>query len=182
VDSISGEAPAVLAVLFDRDGTLIVDVPYNGEPDKVVAKEGAYAAVHAARQRRLRTGVVTNQSGVGRGLIRIEEVDRVNRRIDSLFGAFDTWEICPHTPPDGCPCRKPAPGLLIRAAESLAVSPRNLLLVGDRLADLGAARSVGAVSVLVPSAATEAGAESEADHVITSLCDLPALIDSLMGD
>jgi D-glycero-D-manno-heptose 1,7-bisphosphate phosphatase len=180
VGSFSGMTPALRAVLFDRDGTLVADVPYNGEPDAVVAKQGAYEAVHAARRRGLRTGVVTNQSGIGRGFITFEQVEQVNRRIDSLFGAFDTWEMCPHSPTDACTCRKPAPGLLIRAAASLGVSPRDLLLVGDRLADLGAARSAGAISVLVPSVATEAGAESAADHVIACLNHLPRLIDTLM--
>ena len=175
------ETPTIRAVLFDRDGTLIADVPYNGEPDRVVMKEGAYEAVQAARERRLRTGVVTNQSGIGRGLLTLEETERVNRKVDSLFGAFDTWEMCPHSPTDGCSCRKPAPGLLIRAAANLGVSPRELLLVGDRLADLGAARSAGAISVLVPSASTEPGAESAADHVVESLDELPTLIDTLMG-
>lgn len=180
-DLVSSNVRNLRAVLFDRDGTLIEDVPYNREPGAVVLKKGAQQAVHAARRRRLHVGVVTNQSGIGRGLLRPEEVERVNRRVDSLFGAFDTWEMCPHSPDDECSCRKPAPGLLVRAAATLDVRPSDMMLVGDRLADLGAASAAGAISVLVPSAATEPGAESAADHVISCLNRLPALIDLLLG-
>ncbi len=179
--SSTGDRAAVRAVLFDRDGTLVVDVPYNGDPDKVTARPGARAAVDGARSRGLRTGVVTNQSGIGRGLLSPEEAESVNRRVDDLFGAFDVWGVCPHAPGEGCRCRKPAPGLVNDAAHRLGIRPAEIVVVGDRSADLGAARASGAVGVLVPSVATEDGARSEADHVVPHLDELPALLDELAG-
>jgi histidinol-phosphate phosphatase family protein len=168
-------------VLFDRDGTLIEDVPYNGDPDKVVPNPGAIHAVALARIRGLRTGVVTNQSGIARGDLERDDVEAVNRRVDELFGLFETWGICPHGPDEGCGCRKPAPGLVIEAAARFGVDPRRMVVVGDRSADIGAATAAGAVAVLVPSERTEPGAEIGADHVLRGLSDLDALLDHLLG-
>ena len=177
----TGEPMAVRAVLFDRDGTLVVDVPYNGDPDKVAVRPGARAAVDGRGSWGLRTGVVTNQSGIGRGLLRPEQAESVNRRVDDLFGPFDVWGVCPHAPGEGCRCRKPAPGLVTDAAEALGIRPTEIIVVGDRSADLGAAHAAGAVGVLVPSVATEDGTASEADHVVLRLDELPALLDELAG-
>ncbi|GGW12731.1 hypothetical protein GCM10018980_05640 [Streptomyces capoamus] len=142
------------AVLFDRDGTLVVDVPYNGDPDRVRLLPGAAAAVALARAHGLATGVVSNQSGIGRGLLTREQVLRVNERADELLGGLDTWEFCPHTPEAGCACRKPRPGLVHRAAGRLGVPAAECLVIGDIAADVLAARAAGARGVLVPNAAT----------------------------
>ena len=172
----------VEAVLFDRDGTLIEDVPYNGDPERVATKPGAAAAVDAARAQQLLTGVVTNQSGIGRGLLSPGEVEQVNRRVDALLGPFDVWAVCPHAPSDSCRCRKPAPGLVSDAAARLGIRTDRVVVVGDRLADLGAARAAGAVGVLVPSEATEAEALATAQYVVASLDQLPQLIRALAGE
>ncbi|MEU2715520.1 HAD-IIIA family hydrolase [Streptomyces sp. NPDC007205] len=150
----------VSAVLFDRDGTLVEDVPYNGDPDRVRLLPGAAAAVALARSHGLATGVVSNQSGIGRGLLTADDVRRVNERADALLGGLDTWEFCPHTPDAGCDCRKPRPGLVLAAAARLGVAPAECLVVGDIAADVLAARAAGARGVLVPNAAT-APAEAE---------------------
>lgn len=142
------------AVLFDRDGTLVVDVPYNGDPDRVRLMPGAAAAVALARSAGLPTGVVSNQSGVGRGLLTVEQVVRVNERADELLGGLDTWVFCPHAPDAGCSCRKPRPGLIHTAAARLGVPPSECLVIGDIAADVLAARAAGARGVLVPNAAT----------------------------
>jgi histidinol-phosphate phosphatase family protein len=151
---VTGRGPLPKAVLFDRDGTLVRDVPYNDEPDKVDPMPGAVAAVRALRDAGLRTAVVSNQSGVGRGVIAPEALDRVNARVDEVFGAFDTWQVCTHRPEDDCACRKPRPALILRAAEELGVRPEECVVVGDIGADVGAARAAGARSVLVPTEAT----------------------------
>jgi HAD superfamily hydrolase (TIGR01662 family) len=140
------------AVLFDRDGTLVHDVPYNGDPDRVSPMPGAREAVRRARDAGLLVGVVTNQSGVARGLITEEQVGQVNQRVDELLGPFDTWQVCPHA--DGCPSRKPAPGLVTRAAHQLGVRPEECVVIGDIGSDVAAARAAGARSVLVPTAQT----------------------------
>jgi histidinol-phosphate phosphatase family protein len=144
------------AVLFDRDGTLIHDVPYNGDPEKVEPVPGAAEAVRLARESGLRTGVVTNQSGIARGLITEEQAGQVNRRVDELLGPFGTWQICPHGDDEGCDCRKPAAGLVVAAAAALGVRPGECVVIGDIGADVAAARAAGARSVLVPTHETRA--------------------------
>ncbi|MEU3028653.1 D-glycero-alpha-D-manno-heptose-1,7-bisphosphate 7-phosphatase [Streptomyces incarnatus] len=145
---------ALSAVLFDRDGTLVADVPYNGDPDRVRLLPGAAEAVGLVRAAGLPTAVVSNQSGIGRGLLTTEDVARVDKRADELLGGLDAWLHCPHTPDAGCPCRKPRPGLVLAAAERLGVPPGACLVVGDIAADVLAARAAGAHGVLVPNDAT----------------------------
>jgi HAD superfamily hydrolase (TIGR01662 family) len=146
--------PRARAILFDRDGTLIHDVPYNGDPSKVSPVPGARAALELAREHGLRVGVVTNQSGVARGRISPAEVAAVNARVESLLGPFGTWQVCPHGPRDGCLCRKPAPGMIRRAAEELGVDPADCVVIGDIGADITAAHAAGARAVLVPTEVT----------------------------
>lgn len=146
--------PLPQAVLFDRDGTLVVDVPYNGDPQQVRPLPTARTAVDAVRALGIPVGVVSNQSGVARGLLTRAEVGAVQRRVEELLGPFDVWAVCPHGPADGCACRKPAPGLVFAACRELGVHPGRTAVIGDIGADLGAARAAGARGVLVPTAAT----------------------------
>jgi D-glycero-D-manno-heptose 1,7-bisphosphate phosphatase len=141
-------------VLFDRDGTLVVDVPYNGDPAQVRPVPAARAALDLLRDAGVPAGVVTNQSGIARGLISTEQADAVNRRIDRLLGPFAVWQVCPHGPADGCPCRKPRPGMVLAAARRLGLAPEQVAVVGDIGADMGAAAAAGAAAVLVPTAVT----------------------------
>jgi D-glycero-D-manno-heptose 1,7-bisphosphate phosphatase len=142
------------AVLFDRDGTLVHDVPYNGDPDLVAPVDTARAALDRLRAAGLGTGVVSNQSGIARGVLTIAQVDAVNARVEELLGPIGVWAWCPHGPDDGCACRKPAPGLVLDAARRLGVAPGECAVVGDIGADVGAAAAAGARSVLVPTPVT----------------------------
>ncbi|PZM94859.1 MAG: haloacid dehalogenase, partial [Actinobacteria bacterium] len=99
-------------------------------------------------------GVVTNQSGVARGLLTLDQVRRVNARVEELLGPFDTWQVCPHDDGDGCRCRKPAPGLVYAAAAALGTTPQRCVVVGDIGRDMTAAGAAGAAGVLVPTPAT----------------------------
>ncbi|MCW2636417.1 MAG: hydrolase, HAD-superfamily, subfamily [Blastococcus sp.] len=171
--------PAPLkALLLDRDGTLVVDVPYNGDPALVRPVPGAVEAVAEARAAGLPIGVVTNQSGIARGAFTSEQMAEVHARIDEIFGAFDVWAVCPHAPDDGCDCRKPAPGSVRAAADRLGVGPETCVLVGDIGADVDAARAAGARGVLVPTAAT-ATAELAAAPVVCR--DLGSAVAHLLG-
>lgn len=143
-----------LAVLFDRDGTLIRDVPYNGDPDRVEPMPTAHEALALLRQHGIATGVITNQSGVARGLITRAEVDAVNARVDALLGPFGTWAVCPHGVDEGCGCRKPEPGLVLDAARALGIRPADAVVIGDIGADIAAASAAGCDAVLVPTPTT----------------------------
>jgi histidinol-phosphate phosphatase family protein len=172
-----GPRPRPAAVLFDRDGTLIADVPYNGDPARVAPMPGARAALDRLRAAGVPVGVVSNQSGVARGLLGLEDVTAVNRRMEALLGPLGPIEVCPHGPEDGCECRKPAPGLVLRAAQRLGADPRDCVVVGDIGADMEAARAAGARGILVPTPRTrreEVAAASE------RAADLPGAIDLVL--
>ena len=136
-------------MLFDRDETIVVDVPFNGDPARVEPAPNARALLDRLRAAGLRLAVVSNQSGVGRGYITIEQVDAVNRRIDELLGPFDGFFVCPHAPEDACECRKPKPKLILDAARALGVDPGCCYVVGDRESDVEAARNAGAMPVKI---------------------------------
>lgn len=166
----------VRAVLFDRDGTIVHDVPYNGDPDRVDPVEHAAELVASLRAAGIRTGVVTNQSGIARGIVTREQVDAVDTRVDETIGPFDVWEICPHGPEDGCPCRKPAPGMVLQAAFRLGLDPRTVVVIGDIGADMGAAAAAGATGILVPTPVTRQDEVDAAPVVVRDLAAAVALV------
>jgi histidinol-phosphate phosphatase family protein len=164
-------------VLLDRDGTLIADVPYNGDPERVVPLPGAGEALGRLRSAGVRLAVVSNQSGLGRGLLTADRVTAVNQRVDELLGPVGPFVICPHAPAAGCGCRKPAPGLVLRAAARLGVAPRHCAVVGDIGADVEAAVAAGARGVLVPTPVT---LPAEIERATEVARDLGAAVDLLL--
>ena len=165
-------------VLLDRDGTLVHDVPYNGDPELVAPIPGVRDSLDRLRRRRIRTGVVSNQSGIGSGRISVAQVEAVNARVEKLLGPFDVWRYCPHGRDEGCGCRKPAPGLVEAACKALRVAPGRTLLLGDLGSDVGAARAAGAVGILVPTAATRAEEVASAPIVAPTIA---AAVDDVLA-
>jgi histidinol-phosphate phosphatase family protein len=157
------------AVLLDRDGTLVVDVPFNGDPERVVPMAGAQRALDRLRDAGVRTAVVTNQSGIARGLLTPRDVAAVNARVERLLGPLGPWLVCPHGPDDGCGCRKPRPGLVLDAAARLGITPGRCALIGDIGADVEAARAAGARPVLVPNDRTQADEVAAAPETAATL-------------
>ncbi len=104
------------------------------------------------------TAVISNQSGVGRGLITVEQVESVNARVDELLGPFAGFFYCPHTSEANCECRKPSPKLILDAAERAGVRGPDCILVGDKASDVEAARNAGARSILIDERTTLADA------------------------
>ncbi|MCK6211179.1 HAD-IIIA family hydrolase [Georgenia sp. EYE_87] len=170
--------PPLRAVLLDRDDTLVHDVPYNGDPDRVRLVDGALEALRRVRAAGLRTGLVTNQSGVARGLLTEDDVAAVNERVRAEVGGLDTVQHCPHGPEDGCACRKPGPLMVLRAAAALGVAPYECAVVGDIGADVDAARVAGARAVLVPTSRTRPEEIAAADVVAP---DLAAAVELLLA-
>ncbi|WP_434743612.1 HAD-IIIA family hydrolase [Micromonospora sp. SH-82] len=165
-------------VLFDRDGTLVVDVPYNGDPDRVLPMPGARAALDRLRAAGFRLGVVSNQSGLARGLFTVGDLARVNARIEDHLGPFDTWQVCPHDDGDGCGCRKPAPGLVRSAADELGTVPQRCVVVGDIGRDVVAAGAAGATGLLVPTPVTRPREVAAAGWVAK---DLSTAVDQILA-
>jgi histidinol-phosphate phosphatase family protein len=164
------------AVLFDRDGTLVENVPYNGDPERVRLLPGARQAVARVRAAGLAVGVVTNQSGMASGLLDDTAVRVVNARVAELAGPIDAWLVCPHGPADGCACRKPQPGLVLRAAERLGVRPEQCVVIGDIGSDVEAAHAAGARAVLVPTPSTLRREVEAAPRVAPDLCTAVDLV------
>lgn len=164
------------AVLLDRDGTLVVDVPYNADPALVRPLPGVAAGLAVLRSHGIPTAVVSNQSGVARGLLTEAQVDAVNARVADVLGPLGPFLCCLHGPSDGCRCRKPAPGLLLDAAALLGVPARDCALIGDIGADVGAAQAAGARPVLVPTPATRVEEVVAAPEVASSFSEAVALL------
>jgi D-glycero-D-manno-heptose 1,7-bisphosphate phosphatase len=135
------------AVLLDRDGTLMRDVGYPRDPDDVELLPGAAPALAALRDAGFALAVVSNQSGVARGLVTRDEAAAVHERLVAELGThgieLDGAYYCFHVPADGCACRKPAPGLLHDAARELGLALECSVMVGDRASDVDAGRAAG---------------------------------------
>jgi histidinol-phosphate phosphatase family protein len=175
--SVGAAAPGT-AVLLDRDGTLIEDVPYNGDPNKVQPVPGAAQALDRLRSAGIPTAVITNQSGVARGLISDDDVIAVNERVEELLGPLGPWFVCTHAPESGCDCRKPLPGLVLLAAQRLGVRPADCVVIGDIGADVEAALNAGAKAILVPNARTR---REEIDAAELTAPDLSSAVDLILS-
>ncbi len=139
------------ALFLDRDGTLIVDVGYPNDPEKVELVPGAAEALREL-QAKWSLIVVSNQSGIGRGMIDEREAAAVHARFVATFAAqgvhFSGCYYCPHVPGAGCECRKPAPGLLLEAAQELVLDLSRSVMIGDKASDLEAGRAAGCAHVV----------------------------------
>ncbi|MEW6335106.1 MAG: HAD family hydrolase [Thermodesulfobacteriota bacterium] len=165
-----GEEKRQAAVFLDRDGTINEEVGYLDRPERLKLIPGAAEAIRLINGSGMQAVVVTNQSGVARGLFDEVVVEAVHARLRELLrqegGFLDGIYFCPHHPTEGrgpylqsCDCRKPSPGLLIRAAAELGLDTARSYMVGDTLKDMEAGIRVGARGVLVR---TGYGAESAA--------------------
>ena len=141
------------AVFLDRDGTLVIERGYLSDPadlELLPGVPGALTALHGAGYALV---VISNQSGVGRGLFPLSRVYDAMARLRRLLRdhgvELDAMYFCPHRPGDGCDCRKPGPGLLERAAEDLALDLGRSFMVGDKLIDAEAGKRAGGHGVLL---------------------------------
>lgn len=140
-------------VFLDRDGTVIIDKHYLGDPDGVELEANAAIGLSRLAACGLRLLGVTNQSGVAKGLFNLTVVQSVNARVDALLAAHgvavEQWYICPHDIHEGCACRKPEPGLLLKASSERTIDLSNAFVIGDKMSDLELADAVGARGILV---------------------------------
>ncbi|HET7717533.1 MAG TPA: HAD family hydrolase [Bauldia sp.] len=159
-DSPRRNAPALF---LDRDGTLIEDPGYIANPDDVRLIEGVPDALRRFRDAGHALVVVTNQSGIGRGLYGWDDYEAVAARLDALLaenGVFlDAAFACGHAPEEDCGWRKPAPGMILAAAEHLGLDLRRSLMAGDKRLDIEAAAAAG-----LPRAAHVATGQGRAER------------------
>ena len=142
--------------ILDRDGVLNREAPDGGwilRPEDWRWEDGALDGLRILAEAGVRVSVATNQSGVGRGVFDLDAVEAVHdlmqREAEAAGGRIAEVHCCPHSPADGCDCRKPAPGLITAAVAAAGVPPSETIFVGDADRDLEAARRAGIRSVLV---------------------------------
>lgn len=170
-------------VALDRDGTIIEERPYLSDPEQVVLLPRAAQGLRALQALGFRLVLVANQSGVGRGYFSLEDVQRVNQRLFQLLAregvTLNGAYICPHLPWAGCPCRKPATGLLEQAARELGARPSEAFVIGDKGCDIEMGQRAGASTLLVRTGwgrQTERAGEVRPDFVVDDLGEAAALI------
>lgn len=151
------------ALFLDRDGTINVDTIHVSKPDNVRLIPGAAAAIARINAAGIPIIVVSNQSGIGRGLFSVDEYESVRVRIDELLAAAGaqvlTTYYCPHNPeaPPACDCRKPGPAMYLEAATAHNLDLARSWYVGDRLRDIQPAKLFGGHGILVPRDTTPGG-------------------------
>jgi len=171
-------------VLLDRDGTINEEVGYVMHPDELRLLPGVRDALRQLQGLGLGLVVVTNQTPVGRGAMTADELEAIHERLRLLLAdsgvSLDGIEACPHRRDDGCDCRKPATGLVERAARIHGFDPAASWLVGDHSTDMLLGRAVGARTILVLTGHGEeelaSGAGEFADAVVAGLPDAADLI------
>jgi D-glycero-D-manno-heptose 1,7-bisphosphate phosphatase len=176
------------AVFLDKDGTLIVDVPYNTDPERIRFTPGAPQALRRLAEAGFLLIVVTNQAGLATGRLSRQDFAAMQRalerRVHAEAGvALDGWFTCPHSPgPDGVPrclCRKPAAGLLRQARTAHGVDLARSWMVGDILDDVEAGRRAGCRTILLDVGHETVWRRSplrEPDHRCTTLAQAAELI------
>ena len=157
------------AVFLDRDGTLAAHVHYMRRPEEFRLLPGSGEAIARLNAAGSLVVVVTNQSGIARGYLTEEALGRIHlamRRELARFGAWvDAIYHCAHHPDDGCACRKPKPGMLLRAAEELSLPLGRCVMVGDKPLDVLAGKAAGMRTVLVRTGAPPPPGEASAPAV-----------------
>ncbi|MFL6542231.1 MAG: D-glycero-alpha-D-manno-heptose-1,7-bisphosphate 7-phosphatase [Chthoniobacterales bacterium] len=159
------------AVFFDRDGTLMEDVDYCGNPADVRVFPGAPAALRRLKDAGFRLVIITNQSGIGRGYFTEETYRSVDAELRRQIGSdlIDASYHCSHLPDDGCACRKPSPQMLFDAAREHRLDLAHSFFVGDKLSDVECGRAAGVRTVLVKTGYGNSVDESRPDLVAPDL-------------
>lgn len=168
-------------IVLDRDGTIIEEREYLSQPDQVKLIPGAGAALRELQQMGFGLVVITNQSGVGRGIFDHYQLDRVQEHLKQLLDRegvrLDGLYVCPHEPDDNCACRKPKLGLIEKAAKDLGFEVHDSIVIGDKAGDVEMGHRVGAVTFLVR---TGYGAQVATDAIVAPdyvVDSLPATVE-----
>jgi D-glycero-D-manno-heptose 1,7-bisphosphate phosphatase len=174
------------AIILDRDGTIIVDHGYLNDPAKVEFLPGALAGLRQWHALGHPLIVVSNQSGIGRGVLTRDRVLEVNARMQELLRAagapLDGIYFCPHSPTDDCDCRKPRSRLVEEAAAELGFEPKDAVVIGDKSSDIELGQRLGALTILLSADGHPSdGIPAQPDYVVASLLEA-ARITAEPGD
>ncbi|MEI8055649.1 MAG: D-glycero-beta-D-manno-heptose 1,7-bisphosphate 7-phosphatase [bacterium] len=172
-------------IVLDRDGVINEDSPfYIKSSDEWRAIPGSLEAISKLQHSGYNVAIATNQSGIAKHYFTVETLDSIHKKmiaqITAAGGHFDIDAIfvCPHGPEDNCECRKPKPGLLLQAAKKFNVAPEEILVIGDAMRDILAAKACGATAILVK---TGKGAETlKAEIDVPVYANLAEAVDFLI--
>lgn len=171
-------------LFLDRDGTLIREERYLEDPAKVVLEFDAPEGLNRFLAAGYNLVVVSNQSGVGRGLITETDVLAVNTRVSELLADqgvhISSWHHCPHHPDAGCTCRKPGPGLFQQAAALHSVDWKHSLMVGDKPSDVEAGLRLGMLAALITTGYGSSHTHWAHEHRIPIVHSLNQLADQFL--
>jgi D,D-heptose 1,7-bisphosphate phosphatase len=138
---------------LDRDGTIIEDKDFIKTPDEIEFLLGSIEAIKILRKLDYKIIVISNQSGIGRGILTEEMVEKVNEsfleRLKKENAEIDGLYFCPHSPEDNCDCRKPETGLIKRAMAEHKLDLKDAVVIGDKLSDVELGKKLRAKTVLV---------------------------------
>lgn len=167
-------------VILDRDGTIVIDRGYLADPDRLEFMPGAPEALRWLCERGYRLVVITNQSGVGRGLFTIDQVETMNARLHAMVeeaGAkLSGIYVCPHLPEAHCACRKPNLALMRQAAMELNFNPCRSVVIGDKESDIEFGCRAGARAIWISPEMTSVQRRVEASVTVRTLMDAVLLI------
>lgn len=175
-------------MFLDRDGTIIEDVAYLRDPDQARLLPGAAGAIRRLNERGFLAIVVTNQSGIARGLLSRNDYQMTERRVDELLGAagarLDAHYFCPHLPEltGPCDCRKPGALLYRQAGEQFDIDLHESWFVGDRVRDVLPAQAFGARGILLLSGVGTAEAQDERAIRFPKVGDLAEAVEVILRD
>ena len=171
------------AVFLDRDGTIIEDEGYLADASRVRLLPGAIEALRTFREHGLMLVIVSNQSGIPRGLITLEQHAQVSARVEVVLAEhgvpLDAAYYCAHLPDAACSCRKPRPGMIEQAAREHGIDPARSLMIGDKMSDVAAGHAAGCMTALLGSGKDAASAPDAAPHHRGD--DWAALLTSLLS-
>lgn len=166
------------AVFLDRDGTLMRDVDYCGDPQDVDLLPGVAEALRHLKTRGYKLIVITNQSGIGRGYFNDEQYRAVEAELAQRIGdgVIDATYYCPHLPDAGCKCRKPSPEMIFQAAREHDVDLTRSFFIGDKRSDLDCGRNAGVKTILVRTGYGKSVEANLADVVARDLSEAADII------
>jgi D-glycero-D-manno-heptose 1,7-bisphosphate phosphatase len=169
------------AVFLDRDGTLMRDVDYCGDPKDVDLLPGVREALPKLKSAGHKLIVITNQSGIGRGYFNEEQYHAVENEVGRQIGegVIDATYYCPHLPDDGCKCRKPSPELVLQAARDHHVDLARSFFIGDKASDIDCGRNAGVKTILVRTGYGKETDQSLADFAADDFATAAKLIVDL---
>jgi len=161
------------AVFFDRDHTLNPDSGYINDPEKFELYPWVPAELSRLKQKGYLLIVVSNQSGVARGLITWEQLNMIHRKMDTILKELvkikiDSYQICPHHPDEGCDCRKPRPKLILAAARAFEIDLSQSFMVGDRESDMLAGQKAGVKKSLLVKPDDEASFKAAIAEILNA--------------